>query len=147
MISAGATPNEMTSTSESSSAPNRVPVLRQPGDPAVQHVEDAGEDDEPAGPPEVAVEGRDDRPEAEEEVAEGEGARDHHDDLPHRRRRRGGCAESVPSATTVTPARVVSPALTSTRAPGRQEEVHSRAEADHAHPLALCTAVARPRDR
>ena len=91
---------------------------REPGHPAVQHVQDPGEHDEPARPPEVAVEGGDDRPEPEEQVAEGERARHDHDHLAH-----GAPPDAflplhqLHSATTVTPARVVSPVWTSGHVP------------------------------
>ena len=55
MIIAGATPNETTSTSESSSAPNPLPVFGHPRHPAVEHVQHAGEHDEPPRPDEVAA--------------------------------------------------------------------------------------------
>src|SRR4029077_12368010 len=90
--------------------------LGQPRDPTIEHVEDTGEDDEPAGPPEVAVVGRDDGPEAEEEVGQGKGARHDDDDLPHRPLKAGPTGSQFHRATTVWPHRVRMPRCTSTRA-------------------------------
>src|ERR1041384_8127120 len=77
---AGGPPKEMKSTSQSGSGPNRVPGALPAPHAAVERVEDPREDDVPAGLTEVAVEGLDDGPEAEEEIAEREGARDHDHD-------------------------------------------------------------------
>ena len=95
------------------------PGVREPGHPAVEHVEDAGEDDEPSRPAEVAVERGDDGPESEEQVAQRERARHHHHDLPHRGTPGAAAAarDQLHSATTVTPTRVVSPTRACTRAP------------------------------
>ena len=89
------------------------------------------------GPTEVPVEGRDDRPEPEEEVAEGERARHDDDHLAHRR-----ASQALPplsqihSATTVTRQRSVARFHQDARSPG-QEQIDPRAEADHAQALSL----------
>ena len=75
MMSAGATPNETLSTSESSSAPNRVPVFDARAIRPSSASRMPREDDEPARPHEIAARGRDDRPDAEEQVAEREPVR------------------------------------------------------------------------
>ena len=58
---------------------------REARHPAVEHIEDAGEHDEPARPTEVSVEGRDDGPEPKEEVAERKGTRHDYDHLAYGR--------------------------------------------------------------
>ena len=58
---------------------------REPGNPPVEHIENAREDDEPPRPTEVAVECRDDGPEAEEQVAQRKRARHDHDHVTDRR--------------------------------------------------------------
>src|SRR6059058_4601261 len=84
MRKAGATPKLTTSTRLSSSAPKRVPVFESRAT-AVQRVEDAGEEDVPAGPVELAARREHDGPDAEEQVEQREQARHHDHDAPHRR--------------------------------------------------------------
>src|SRR6185369_11039262 len=86
--------------------------IREPGDATIECVEHAREDDEPAGPEKVAVIGGHNRPETEEEIAEGKCARHHDDDTPHAVPRCGTFAVHFHSAITVTPAWVTSPCLT-----------------------------------
>ena len=148
MSSAGATPKR-------DDVHQRIELRAEPGagvaeagDPAVQHVEDPGEHDEPSRPSEVPVEGGHDGPEPEEQVAERERARHDDDDLAHR-----GPAHAFPaayqlhSATTVMPAWVRSPDAHQHAGADRQEEVYPRAEPDHAQPLALAALARPPGDR
>src|SRR2546421_9518596 len=88
--------------------------LGEPGDPAVQRVEDAGEKDVPAGPVELAARREHDGPDAEEQVEQREQARHHDHDAPHRR---GEGPHDGYSASTLAPARTRSP--TATRSTGR----------------------------
>src|SRR2546430_2927251 len=88
--------------------------LREPGDPAVQRVEDAGEEDVPAGPVELAARREHHGPDAEEQVEQREQARHYDHDAPHRR---GEGPHEVYSASTLAPARTRAP--TATRTVGR----------------------------
>src|SRR5947207_15781338 len=88
--------------------------LGEPGDPAVQRVEDAGEEDVPAGPVELATRREHDGPDAEEQVEQREQTRHHDHDAPHRR---GEGPHEWDSASTLAPARTRSP--TAPRPAGR----------------------------
>src|SRR5437879_7688925 len=111
MRKAGATPKLTTSTRLSSSAPNRVPV-RQPRHPAIERVEDAGEEDVPAGAIELPARRQHHGPDAEKQIEQREQARYDDHDAPH-----AGAGEWLHraySANTVAPACTRSPTATRT---------------------------------
>src|SRR5215212_5904701 len=90
-----------------------------PGDASVQHVQDAGEDEEPPRPEKIRLGGTHHGPESKEQVAEGKGTRHDDHDLPHVRAAKAGAPwNQAHSAITVTPATVRSPSFTSTLAVG-----------------------------
>ena len=143
--SAGATPNEIASTSESSSAPKRVPVRESRATrPSSMSRMPANTMNQPAHRK---------LPLKAETIAQNPKNRlpsvnalgmttttwrigaPSHAFLP---------LHQLHSATTVTPARVVSPVCTSDARPDGQEEVHPRAEPDDAHALALPHLGRRP---
>src|SRR5439155_2990101 len=102
-------------------------------DAPVQCVEDAGEDDEPAGAVEFAARRQYHRPDAEEQVEQGEEARHHDDDATERQGRwsHGYCARTVPPTRTLSPGftfrtgRAASGRNTSVRDPNRMRPSRS----------------------
>src|SRR5205807_933567 len=86
--------------------------LGEPGDPAVQRVENAGEEDVPPRSVELAARRQHDGPDAEEQVEEREQAGHDDHDAPHRRGGEG--PHDRYSASTLAPARTRSPTVTRT---------------------------------
>src|SRR5205807_4366133 len=86
--------------------------LGEPGDPAVERVENAGEEDVPPRPVELAARCQHDGPDAEEQVEQREQAGHDDHDAPHRRSGEG--PHGTYSASTLAPARTRSPTVTRT---------------------------------
>ena len=156
MISAGASPNEIASTSESSSSPNRlpVPVARATRPSSASATPPSTMND--AAPREIAARREHDREDAAEQIEQRESVRQQHHGATHVRRRRDRAATvsslAGSSAMTVVPATrdVARPSRASSRPAGRKTSTRDPKRmipirSPCSHPVALlgCTVTMR----